>query len=113
MSWKSGQKEAYSRELVAATLARSRGDAQSEFAHLERAHILGQRYTIAHTLTHWRMFRFGLRRRNIREVFGQVVRMLAALTKSRIWVPLGNTGGANVNPFRPMPVPEDLRAYVD
>jgi hypothetical protein len=39
--------------------------------------------------------------------------MLAALTKSKIWVPVGNTGGANVSPFRPMAVPEDLRRYVD
>ena len=33
--------------------------------------------------------------------------------KSIFWVPTGNTGGANVNPFKPMPVPDDLRPYLD
>jgi len=113
MSWKAGQEEAFERELAAAAEARSSGDTQSEFAHLERAHVLGQRNTIAHTLAHWRMFRFGLRQRSLREVFGQSARIVAALTKSRIWVPVGNTGGSNVSPFRPMPVPDDLRRYVD
>ena len=102
MSWKSGQKEAFGREIDAAFSAQARGDAQTEFAHLERAHILGQRSTLAHTYAHWRMLRFGLRHRDFREVTGQVVRMLAALTKSMIWVPVGNTGGADVSPFRPL-----------
>lgn len=113
MNWKPGQKDAYQREVDAAASAQIRGDVQSEFAHLERAHILGQRSTWAHTLAHWHMFRFGLRQRDPREVIGQVARMIAALTKSMIWVPVGNTGGANVNPFRPMPVPDDLRRHVD
>lgn len=113
MSWNDGQRDAYEREMLAATDAQSSGDARSEFVHLERAHVLGQRNTLAHTLAHWRMFRFGLRNRDLREMTGQVARMLAALTKSRIWVPVGNTGGANVNPFRSMPVPEDLRRYVN
>jgi hypothetical protein len=113
MSWKTGQKEAFERELATASVAQASGDVQTEFAHLERAHVLGQRMTLAHTRAHWRMFRFGLRQRDLREVVGQVMRILAALTKSRIWVPVGNTGGANVNPFRPMPVADDLRRHVD
>lgn len=113
MSWKAGQKEAFEREIAAASTAQEAGEPQAEFAHLERAHVLGQRDTRAHTLAHWRMFRHGLRNRDVRESIGQVARMFAALTKSRIWVPVGNTGGANVNPFRPMPVPEDLRRHVE
>ncbi|MEZ5460571.1 DUF3703 domain-containing protein [Dokdonella sp.] len=113
MSWKVGQREAFERELAAASAAQVRGDAQAEFAHLERAHVLGQRMTLAHTRAHWRMFRFGLRQRDLREVVGQILRIPAALTKSRIWVPVGNTGGANVNPFRSMPVADDLRHHVD
>jgi len=113
MSWKAGQREAFDHELAAASLTQAEGDAQAEFAHLERAHVIGQRSTLAHTLAHWRMFRFGLRHRDFREVIGQVPRMIAALSKSRVWVPVGNTGGANVNPFRSMPVPDDLRQHVD
>ena len=33
---------------------------------------------------------------------------MAALLFSRLWVPLGNTGGANVSAFKPMAISEDL-----
>jgi hypothetical protein len=32
---------------------------------------------------------------------------------SRLWVPLGNTGGANVNPLQPMPIADDLRELME
>jgi len=37
----------------------------------------------------------------------------AAVLLSRLWVPLGNTGGANVSPVQPMPVAEDLRELME
>jgi hypothetical protein len=43
---------------------------------------------------------------------GQMLRLPAALLFSRLWVPLGNTGGANVNAMQPMPLPDDLRAVL-
>ena len=38
--------------------------------------------------------------------------MMGALIFSRIWVPLGNTGGAQVHPYRPMPIPEEFQALL-
>ena len=38
---------------------------------------------------------------------------LAALVMSRLWVPVGNTGGANVNPLQPMPIPDALRDVME
>jgi Protein of unknown function (DUF3703) len=35
--------------------------------------------------------------------------MFAALIFSKLWVPLGNTGGANVSALKPMPIPDDLK----
>lgn len=104
---------AYELELRRADEAESQGDLDAAFACLERAHILSQRHPLSHTWSHWRMLRIGWRRRDRREVLGQLPRMAAALTKSLIWVPVGNTGGANVNPFKPMPVPTDLRPFLD
>ncbi len=52
--------------------------------------------------------KLGWRTRDMREVVGQLTRTFAALLFSRIWVPVGNTGRANVSPFAPMPLPEDL-----
>ncbi|MAA65785.1 MAG: hypothetical protein CL581_13545 [Alteromonadaceae bacterium] len=95
-------------ELQAAHEAEKRGDFQAAFTYLERAHILSQKFTLAHAATHIRMLRLGWRTRNVREVLGQFTRAIAALLFSRIWVPAGNTGRANVSAFAPMPVPEDL-----
>lgn len=96
-----------------AAQARAAGDHARAFAHLERAHVLGQRSTWRHLRAHAAMFGVGIARRDAREVLGQATRLLAAALFSRIWVPAGNTGGANVSALRPMPVPDDLRALLD
>lgn len=106
-------KKAFTAELAAARDAFRRRALDDAFRHLERAHIMGQRHTAPHVTVHWWMLRVGMRRRDPREVLGQGVRIAAALIFSRIWIPLGNTGGANVSAFRPMPVPEDLRRLFD
>ncbi len=83
------------------------------FRHLERAHILGQHSTIQHVRAHWYMFRWGLRQSDFRECVGQLFRIVGAATKTAIgWVPRGNTGGANVSPFKSMEVPADLAAVM-
>jgi hypothetical protein len=82
------------------------------FRHFERAHVLSQRRTWDHLRSHAWMWRAGWRRRDAREIAGQTLRLIAALLFSRIWVPEGNTGGADVSAFRPMPVPEDLAAIL-
>jgi len=59
------------------------------------------------------MLKIGIRRKDFKEVFGQSLRIVAALVFSRAWVPAGNTGGINVSPLKPMPVPEDLRPLLE
>jgi len=59
------------------------------------------------------MLSVGWARRDARELAGQLSRLVAAALFSRLWVPAGNTGGANVSALRPMPVPDDLRALLD
>ena len=113
MSMKAELRNAYHHEHASADAAIARGELDAAFAHLERAHILSQRFAFAHAWTHLRMLTVGWRRRDAREIVGQVFRSVAALTKSKLWVPLGNTGGANVHPFQPMPVPPDLHPYLD
>jgi Protein of unknown function (DUF3703) len=88
------------------------GKLDDAFAHFERAHVLGQRLTWLHVRAHVGMLRIGWMRRDIREVAGQLTRIVAAAVFSRIWVPSGNTGGANVPAMRPMPIPDELRAIL-
>ncbi len=100
---------AYHNELWRAQVAFESRTYSVCFVHLERAHVLSQRMTVRHFYVHWRMFVTGLYQRDLREVVGQLPRLLAALLFSRIWVPAGNSGRARVNPFQPMAIPEDLR----
>lgn len=89
-------------------------DYSSAFSHLERAHVLGQAITFDHTRIHWRMLKLGFRIRNLREIFGQIIRIVGASTKTPFGIyPTGNTGGANVYFFKPMPVPDDLQQILD
>ena len=101
-------KNAYCLEMDEAIRFYKLNELDSAFHHLERAHILAQNYTIPHTKSHWWMLKVGVKQHNFREVFGQITRIIASVLFSKIWVPTGNTGGANVNPLKPMPVPEDL-----
>lgn len=97
---------------VAMTEARSTyrsGDFDACFQQLKRAHILGQRHLVWHWVSHWWMLKVGLKMRDRREIFGQLVRLLAVIPGFLIgWVPIGNTGAADVSALRPMPLPYDL-----
>jgi hypothetical protein len=100
-------------ELQSAFQAEAQGQPDAAFRHLERAHILGQLSTFEHVRVHWHMFLWGLRRRSARECLGQLLRIVAAAMFSVFGlVPAGNTGGANVSPFKPMPVPPELDALI-
>jgi len=100
--------QAVEHEWTAASQARRDGDLDRAFNHLERAHILTQRLTRLHVRSHVGMLAIGWQRRDGREVAGQLARIVAALLFSRLWIPEGNSGGANVSAFRSMPLPSDL-----
>lgn len=105
-------KQAFDRDWQLAREARLAGRLDLAFHHLERAHILGQRHTWRHVKSHAGMLHVGWLRSDAREILGQLGRIVAAALFSRIWVPVGNTGGADVSAFRPMPMPDDLQALL-
>lgn len=101
---------AWTDEMGAARAARRDGDLRAEWSHLERAHILSQPMAGPHVRTHVAMFTTALRRRDRRELAGQLFRIVVAAPGSITGkYPLGNTGGADVSAFAPMPVPDDLQ----
>lgn len=105
-------RSAYEAELAAASAAAVSGDIEATFHRLGRAHIISQRDTWRHVYVHWRMLRLGASIGDWREIFGQLSRIVAATLFSRIWVPVGNTGRANVSAMKPMEIPDDLRALM-
>lgn len=101
-------------ELAAARAAEADGDPATAFTHLERAHVLGQSSTTEHVRVHALMLRWALRHGRCAEAAGQVLRIVGAATKTAVgMVPRGNTGGSNVPPWRPMPLPADLQREID
>lgn len=100
-------------ELFDATMCQKNNDAQREFYHLERAHILGQESTYWHVKVHVLMLIWGIRNRVPQEIFGQIIRIFGASTKTAVGlVPKGNTGGANVSPLKKMPISEELELLI-
>lgn len=90
------------------------GEHAAAFRCYERAHVLGQRFVGPHLRTHVGMLRVGWRRRDVREIIGQLLRIPGGVIGSAIGrVPIGNTGGANVPALRPMDIPPDLRALLE
>lgn len=107
-------RSAFAAEMSAARIAYAGGDLSASFNRLERAHILGQRALWPHIVTHWWMLKVGVRRSDTREIRGQITRMIAAVFGYVFgWVPLGNTGGANVSPLKPMPVPSEFAPHFE
>jgi hypothetical protein len=89
-------------------------DWTSAWRALERAHILSQAHAGPHVQVHLRMLGFAWRRRAWREVLGQLPRILLAAPGSLLGrAPRGNTGGADVGIFTPMPIPADLQRILD
>jgi len=97
--------------------ARSAADAgksEEAWQHLERAHIVAQAMLLPHIYSHWRMLILAARTSDIREVFGQLVRLaLAPLGNLTGRLPIGNTGRSNVSAFAHMDIPDSLKAILD
>lgn len=99
----------YENELIKATENLEKGYLQQCWYHYERAHILGQRWPLQHSYVHWQMLKFGIKIKSTKEVLGQITRLVFGGVKSFVGtVPIGNTGGANVPPLKPMEIPNDL-----
>jgi hypothetical protein len=111
---KSSAKAAFVSEMAAARSAEATGDIALAKRHLERAHILGQRWYVAHIKTHFHMLRLALKQSDAKEARGQLTRLIGAAPFHLAgWVPVGNTGGADVSPVLPMAIPADLQSHLE
>jgi hypothetical protein len=89
--------------------ARSAVSLEERWAALERAHILSQPWPTPHVRAHAAMVRLAIGQRDLREIAGQLLRLVVAGPASAIGrYPAGNTGRARVPATRPMPLPDDL-----
>lgn len=100
----------YSLELAKYKYELSQGNMRLAWNHLERAHIIGQKYPYSHSFVHWKMLQFGFKIKNKKEILGQIPRLLVGGVKSFVGkIPVGNPGGANVPPLKPFPIEQELQ----
>ena len=105
---------AFDNEIALAKVFIARGEFETGFAHLERAHVIGQAFVVPHATSHWLMLKVELRRRRPMAVFGQAVRIVLGILGSAVGlVPVGNTGGTNVSMFKRMPIAPELQNTID
>jgi len=102
-------REAFDEEMQIAKNFYAKKNWKDCFTHLERAHVLGQRNAIPHTVNHWWMLKVGFKQNDWREIVGQILRLAVGGIGSLIGrAPIGNTGGSNVGILQHLPIPDDL-----
>jgi hypothetical protein len=110
----SRQRSAFNNEMGLARALITSRDLVAAFAHLERAHVIGQAYVVPHVTAHWLMCQVELRRRRPAALVGQITRVvLGALGSAVGVVPIGNTGGTNISMFKRMPVEAEVQNLID
>ena len=59
------------------------------------------------------MLLWSIRNFKIKELLGQVFRLFGAATKTAFGlIPQGNTGGANISPFKKMPIKDEHQQII-
>jgi hypothetical protein len=105
-----GLKPYYNAELEQYNIEYSCGNLKRAWNHLERAHVLVQKYPYAHTFVHWKMLQFGFKIKNGKEILGQIPRLIFGGVKSFVGkIPVGNPGGSNVPPLKSFPIGQELQ----
>lgn len=103
----------FEKELKDANSYLQNSNPQKSWYHLERAHIIGQKYPYEHSLVHCKMLLFGIKIKSSKEILGQIPRLIFGGVKSFVgYIPIGNTGGSNVPPLKPMEIPNDIQEII-
>jgi hypothetical protein len=107
-------KQAFEAEMAMAYSHFKKGNLNTAFRHLERAHVLGQRNIVPHVRSHWLMLRIGLAHRSPIKVWAQSMRIiLGALGSALNIVPAGNTGGTDISMFARKSIAPDLAKIIN
>jgi hypothetical protein len=95
-------------------LASQRGDVGQSWNHLQRIHIVSQYNIYDHVWSHFIMLRYATQIRFVKEMFGQMIRLiLAPLGNLTGRIPFGNRGTSDVSPFLRETIPNDLKEFIN
>ncbi|WP_442267410.1 DUF3703 domain-containing protein [Tenacibaculum sp. ZS6-P6] len=99
----------FNNEIKKYKIEYSNNHLEKAWFHLERAHIIGQKFPFQHTYVHWKMLEFGFKIKSLKEIKGQIFRLIFGGIKSFVGkIPIGNPGGSNVSALQSFPIDEDL-----
>lgn len=107
-------RERIATNLTEARAARQQGDWDHCWHLLEDAHVLSQPWARPHVRVHWAMLVAGWQAGDIREVSGQVLRLVVGGPASAAGrYPAGNTGRARVPATQSLPIRPDLAEILE
>jgi hypothetical protein len=108
------RRAAFEREFALAKEFIAKGELETGFSHLERAHVIGQIFVVPHARSHGLILTLEIRRRQPVAALGQVARLVLGILGSAVGkVPVGNTGGSNVSMFKTMPISPELKSIIE
>ena len=107
-------RERITTNLAEARAARHLGNWIHCWQLLEDAHVLSQPWVWPHIRVHREMLVAGWKARDVREVGGQIVRLVVGGPASALRrYPAGNSGRARVPATKPMPIRPDLAEILE
>lgn len=107
--------EHFKAELEKAKTAIVAQDFETAWIVLQRAHMLGQRDAIAHTIAHWNMLKLAWKQRDLREVMGQLMPVLLAVPLTLLYGQIRSLRGgrANVSDSERMAISQDIQQILN
>ena len=89
------------------------GDIEQSWAYLQRIHIVSQSNLCEHLKSHVSMLVYAIKISNIKEIFGQLLRLiLAPIGHFLSRTPAGNRGTSDVSPFLTEPISDDIKEFL-
>lgn len=102
-------------ELARAKAATAEQDIEAAWTALQRAHLLGQRNAIAHTVAHWHMLTLAWQQQDFKEIKGQIMPTLLAFPLTFLFGQLRELRGGKANPNHADngSIPEDIQQILE
>ncbi len=100
--------------VIEAKAASACGDLTKAWALLAKAHVISQPRAWPHTKVHWQMFSLAVQTHDVKEITGQLFRLLIAAPGSMLKkYPKGNPGTSDVSAFQAVPVSTEIQGIID
>lgn len=89
------------------------GDIEQSWIYLQRIHIVSQSILVDHLKSHLNMLFYAVKIGDIKEIFGQALRLILAPIGHLLGkIPVGNRGTSDISVFMKETIPNDLKEFI-